>query len=95
MFDKFEARCALGNWKSAYRQLDYQREKHHRRYKEFVNRMPRQLTCQECGGSGSVVIDRIDWYDIYGSCGWCEGTGLLTPWYRGQWLRIKKEERKA
>ena len=28
-------------------------------------------------------------------CGWCEGTGYMTPKGRGEWLRFKKQAKRA
>ena len=94
MFDKFEERCKLG-WKSAYAQLDWKYRHHHERLKRYIAAMPKKLLCQECKGSGSFEIDRIDFHSILGNCGWCEGIGYVTPWIRGMWLRFKREEKKA
>ncbi|MBD3354296.1 MAG: hypothetical protein GF364_22630 [Candidatus Lokiarchaeota archaeon] len=50
-----------------------------------------QLLCQECGGSGEHY-DYVpgDPCGIPFVCGWCEGTGLVTPYIRGQWLKYKR-----
>ena len=74
---------------------DYEHREHHRRYVQFVEGMDRPLTCQECGGMGGevdIIHPEIGgpWEDCY--C--CEGTGLVTPHYRGQWLRWKKEDKR-
>lgn len=94
MFYKFEERCKLG-WKSAYAQIDWQRRHHRERLKKFVEAMPKKLMCQECGGSGTEEIDRIDGYSIKGDCGWCEGIGNVTRHSRGLWLRCKRDGRLA
>ena len=77
-----------------YARLDYYRGEHHRRYARRVGSQIPILTCQDCGGAGGEVEPVLDdgsgpWYD----CGWCEGTGRLTPWLRGQWLRCQKRRR--
>ena len=74
-----------------YPKLDYYNLRHIQRYRQRVLAMPRKLVCQECGGSGGyreLISYEMGgpWYD----CGWCEGTGYLTPWLRGQWLRWKR-----
>ena len=57
------------------------------------------LLCQECSGSGEYIEDAIDFGDdwcgpimqyIYATCGWCNGTGKVTPEIRGEWLRWRK-----
>lgn len=67
---------------------------HHVRYERFVNSL--KLICQECGGSGGevdVVLD--DGTGPWEECGMCEGTGYLSPWMRGYWLRWRREEKLA
>jgi hypothetical protein len=90
MFSKFEERCKLGR-QSAYAQLDWQHRHHHIRHKRYVESMPKKLPCQECGGSGDLLEDRICGHNLYVDCGWCEGIGYVTPWLRGQWLRYKRK----
>ena len=72
-----------------------------RRYTKRVK--DSRLICQECGGSGMVTEDQIDFGDdwcgpimfpMYAPCDWCKGTGKLTPWLRGQWLKYKREEKR-
>jgi hypothetical protein len=65
---------------------------HIERYKRFVSQY--KLICQECGGNGGwkeIILDdgTGPWYD----CGWCQGTGLVTPYARGIWLRLKKQDK--
>ena len=53
------------------------------------------LTCQDCGGAGGeieVVIPETG-QGPWTQCGWCEGTGVVTPKVRGAWLHMKREER--
>ena len=79
-----------------YAKLDEQRRRHYKRYVRFIEAMPKKLSCQEChgyGGETEVVLD--DGTGPYYECGWCEGTGFVTPHVRGQWLKYKKEERNA
>lgn len=54
-----------------------------------------KLICQECGGAGGETEPILDdgsgpWFE----CGWCKGTGFITPKLRGLWLRMKKKEKK-
>ena len=67
------------------------------RYRDHVKRYRRRATlvCQDCGGKGGykeIVCDdgTGPWYD----CGWCHGSGYVTPFDRGLWLRLKKQERR-
>ena len=56
--------------------------------------MERPLICQECGGSGGEVIPICDdGTGPFEECGFCEGTGLMTPHLRGFWLRWKKQNK--
>lgn len=94
MFDKFEERCKLG-WKSAYAMLHYKSNQSWERYRRYVHSMPKPLICQDCGGAGGekeVILDdgTGPWYE----CGWCRGTGYVTPWDRGMWLTYKKMEKR-
>lgn len=76
-----------------YRRLDYYHRQHHIRFERFVESMPRQLTCQECGGAGGEKVPILDYGEgLWEPCGWCEGTGLVSPWLRGQWLKYKRSE---
>lgn len=81
-------------WGQWFRDAEY-RHRHHLRYKAYVKTKGNGFTCQECGGSGGEIEPVTDegqgpWYD----CGFCEGTGLVTRWMRGQWLRWKAEEKR-
>lgn len=50
------------------------------------------LTCQECGGRGKFGAHHgYDFYDPPDICGWCDGTGEITPINRNLWLRFKQE----
>lgn len=92
-YDKFEAKCRV-NWKSAYAQLNWKMFQHHERFVRFVNAMAHPLVCQECGGGGGeteVILD--DGTGPWMGCGFCEGTGLMTPHMRGQWLLWKKQDK--
>ncbi len=91
-FDKFEARCAI-DWESAYAKKSSDWWRHHQRFKLRVQKT--KLTCQECGGAGGEIEPVTDYgQGPFIDCGWCEGTGLMTPWLRGQWLKCKREERR-
>lgn len=51
-----------------------------------------KLICQECGGAGGYIEPVLDygqgpWFD----CGWCLGTGEVTPTVRGYWLAWKRQ----
>lgn len=76
-----------------FRRRDYYDYRHHQRYVKYV--YGNGMTCQDCGGAGGykeVILDDGSgpWY----GCGWCEGTGLVTRWLRGQWLRYMREEKR-
>jgi hypothetical protein len=78
-----------------YAKIDYQYRDHYQRYLVFVEAMPKPLTCQDCGGRGGykeIILDDSTgpWYD----CGWCLGTGLVTPYNRGLWLKYKRKEKR-
>lgn len=73
-----------------YSRMDYQDQAHHARYKKYVEQ--NGLVCQECGGAGDYVADNFGGYSLYEVCGWCEGTGKVTRWMRGLWLRFRKME---
>lgn len=49
-------------------------------------------SCQECRGEGgkteSILEDGSGPWEV---CGWCEGTGLVTKWTAGEWLRMMKQ----
>ena len=54
--------------------------------------MSKELICQECGGGGGwIEIILEDGTGPKEICGWCDGTGIVTPAIRGEWLRLKKE----
>ena len=94
MFDKFEARIkeAGVNWMSLYAQLSQKYRRHHARFERYID--DHGLSCQACGGAGNYIEDVIpEVGTVYGTCGFCEGTGLVTRWMRGQWLRWKKDEK--
>ena len=80
-----------------YARRDYERARHRERYKKYV--AAHGLPCQQCGGSGEYVEEWHDFggdgfpamYPRYERCGFCEGTGLMTPKMRGQWLTWKRQ----
>lgn len=79
-----------------YAKLDHDRFRHHARYLRFVDAMPRKFPCQECHGAGGEtepVLD--DGSGPFFCCGVCEGTGYVTPWMRGLWLKWKRQEKAA
>lgn len=71
--------------------MDEYLRRHHNRYKKFVETRENRLSCQDCGGRGEFVDDVIAGYCLYVECGWCEGTGLLTPHLRSLWLRERRK----
>ena len=77
--------------KDFYVRMDEYQRRHHVRYAARVAR--EGLTCQDCGGDGGHV-EVIDYYigGPWEQCDWCEGTGKVTRWLRGQWLRCKRQE---
>jgi hypothetical protein len=77
-----------------YAKLDWYMVAHHRRFRRFVE--SRKLTCQDCGGAGGYKEPILDdgtgpWFE----CGWCEGTGYITPHGRGVWLRFKRDDARS
>ena len=75
-----------------YRRSDYVRREHHRRYTAYVE--THGLTCQECRGAGGEIdVITDEGQGPWEPCDWCEGTGLVTRWIRGAWLRWKAEQR--
>ena len=77
-----------------YFRFDYYERQHHLRFKK---RVEGRLICQECGGAGGKIDQVLD-YDGFlsgpwESCGWCEGTGYVTPWLRGLWLRFQQKRK--
>ena len=87
-------------WHRLYDQRQYEAwnyvcNMHHERYKRNVEGRKPRLTCQECHGVGGEeeTID-IELGGPWVECGFCEGTGLLTPHMRGVWLGIKRAEKK-
>ena len=89
-FNKFEARCKT-NWKSAYAMNSWHLLEHYKRYKLYIQKANPKLICQACGGAGGEEEPVLDtgegpWLD----CGWCEGTGYVTRWTRGAWLKYRK-----
>lgn len=76
-----------------YARYNYRIQSSHQRYKRRIKAMPRKLICQECRGAGSFHEPILD--DGTGpsyECGWCQGTGYVTGWLRGQWLRYRREQ---
>jgi hypothetical protein len=76
-----------------YAKLGYYWARHRERYRRFAEKF--KLHCMECGGGGGwtePILD--DGTGPYEECGWCCGTGLMTPKGRGQWLYYKKLEKR-
>ena len=79
-----------------YAKLDYRRRAHHERYKRRVDAMPKKLVCQDCGGDGGEVEPVLDYGEgPWMPCGWCEGTGYVTPYTRMLWLQWKRQEKRS
>jgi DnaJ-class molecular chaperone len=79
-----------------YAKLNWKAGEHHRRFVAHITAMQRKLICQECRGRGGWTERILD--DGTGpreQCDWCEGTGYVTSWLRGQWLRLKREAKAA
>jgi hypothetical protein len=54
----------------------------------------KRLNCQECAGIGyhkKPILE--DGSGPRETCGFCNGTGEVTPKMRGEWLMMKKEEK--
>lgn len=83
------------NWHSRYAHLDWRWQHHHERFLKYLASLARPLICQECGGSGDLLIDEVCagdcCYPIYADCGFCEGTGKIDARQRGRWLRYRKD----
>lgn len=78
-------------WGDYFRRGEYYR-RHLARYKRYVK--THGLICQACGGAGGetdVILD--DGTGPWEACGWCEGTGYVTRWIRGDWLRWMAQEK--
>lgn len=72
-----------------YARKDYKVRQHHVRYTRFVQM--KKLLCQDCCGGGGEVVPVTDCGEgPFEECGWCEGTGYVTPFIRGAWLRWKR-----
>ena len=78
-----------------YAKASWRYRQHHMRFKARVEAQRPRLYCQECGGSGGETVPLCDdGSGPFEDCGFCEGTGLTTPWERGWWLRWKREEKR-
>ena len=65
---------------------------HHQRLTAYVE--AKKLTCMDCHGRGGETIPVLDYgQGPFEECGWCEGTGYMTPFHRGLWLRLKKADK--
>jgi hypothetical protein len=49
-----------------------------------------KLICQECRGYGHVTEEYILGHALTRPCGYCDGSGEVTPELRGIWLRDQK-----
>lgn len=75
-----------------YTRINYVWRQHHQRYVRHVE--VDGLTCQSCRGYGGWTDVIVDGQGPWEPCGWCEGTGKVTRWLRGMWLRYMREERR-
>ena len=75
-----------------YRRMDYAYRQHHERFRRYVE--AHGLVCQDCGGAGGEVDVLFDGMGPWDPCGWCEGTGKVTRWLRGRYLRMKRDEKR-
>ena len=74
-----------------YAKLDWKRRHHHERFVHRVLTQKPRLICQECCGAGGEIEPVTDdGQGPFEECGWCEGTGFVTPWLRGLWLAEKR-----
>lgn len=82
------------NYMSAYAQTTWLWKYHHQRRKRFLDSLPKNLVCQECGGSGGEVVPVTDeGQGPFEECGFCEGDGRMTPHERSFWLLRKRQEK--
>ena len=73
--------------KPDYPRWDFERRRHRERFARFVESRRPRLVCQDCHGEGGETVPILDdGSGPFEECGWCEGTGYVTPWLRGQWL---------
>ena len=75
-----------------YARFAYEHRAHHRRYRAYVE--AHGLLCQECGGLGQDGYTSPWAMEPPDPCGFCETTGLVTRWMRGQWLRWRRAEKR-
>jgi DnaJ-class molecular chaperone len=52
---------------------------------------PKPLLCQECRGYGRICEETILGHNRMEVCGWCAGTGEITPELRGVWLSEQRD----
>lgn len=72
-----------------YARLTWYSQRHHLRYATYVERAG--LPCQACHAMGGAIEPILDYgQGPWEECGWCEGTGKVTRWIRGAWLRWKR-----
>jgi hypothetical protein len=79
-----------------YAKLGWKWHHHRIRYERFVKSRKHQLPCLACRGAGGEynIIDP----EIGGpweECGWCEGTGLMSPHRRGAYLTECKRAKRG
>lgn len=81
-----------------YKRQSYYYREHAARYKRRVETTDDSLLCQACGGEGGEKNEVVElmpgyWDGPWENCAWCLGTGLVTKWIRGAYLRYRKELR--
>ncbi|KKN58416.1 hypothetical protein LCGC14_0552290 [marine sediment metagenome] len=79
-----------------YTRIRYYAQKHVQRFRHRVEQTDDSLMCQACGGEGGEtnrVVELMPGYldGPWEHCDWCRGTGLVTRWLRGVWLRYKAD----
>ena len=77
-----------------YKKLHWRWKQHHERYERYVELKHSNLWCMECkGAGGGTEFISLELGGPWNQCGWCEGTGLMTSYLRGAWLRMMKQEK--
>lgn len=96
---KYAVERAKARWVNCRVDFDYYKKDYYYFYSDArrqntLAKRDKVLICQDCGGAGGEIEPVLD----YGAgpwvvCGWCRGIGELLPWERGQWLKMKREEK--
>ena len=74
-----------------YARIAYKQARHHERFVRRVEATDRKLICQDCSGRGGAINAIFMNQGPWEECGWCEGTGYVTPWIRSAWLRYRRQ----